>query len=106
MANERGFRVVSIPGGPTREEVATARAAGHVPDVQLGDELIGDGPPDALALVDVTPEELAQLCDRRRLPRWVIAKNPLSGGFVSTKALMRSSALVTVCEEAACPNIG
>jgi lipoyl synthase len=106
MANERGFRVVSIPGGPTREEVAAARAAGHVPDVQLGDELIGDGPPDALALVDVTPEELAQLCDRRRLPRWVIAKNPLSGGFVSTKALMRSSALVTVCEEAACPNIG
>ncbi len=42
----------------------------------------------------------------RRLPRWVAAKNPLSGGFVSTKALMRSNDLVTVCEEAACPNIG
>ncbi len=94
------------PGGPGRDEVAAARARGHVPDVILGGELIGDGPADRLALVDVAPSELAQLCDRRRLPRWVIAKNPLSGGFVSTKALMRSSELVTVCEEAACPNIG
>jgi lipoyl synthase len=106
VIGERGFRVVDVPGGPTRDEVAAARAEGHVPDVLLGADLVGDGPADALEMVDVTPSELAQLCDRRRLPRWVVAKNPLSGGFVSTKALMRSSELVTVCEEAACPNIG
>ena len=106
MVAERGFRVEEIPGGPTRDEVETARAAGYLPDVLLGGALVGDGPPEALDLVDVAPAELAQLCDRRRLPRWVIAKNPLSGGFVSTKALMRTSELVTVCEEAACPNIG
>lgn len=106
MTGERGFRVDVVPGGPSRDEVATARAAGHVPDVLLGGELVGEGPVEALDLVDVAPAELAQLCDRRRLPRWVIAKNPLSGGFVSTRALMRSSELVTVCEEAACPNIG
>ena len=106
MVGERGFRVDEIPGGPTRAEVAAARAEGWIPDVVLGGELVGDGPAEGLDLVDVAPAELAQLCDRRRLPRWVIAKNPLSGGFVSTKALMRTSELVTVCEEAACPNIG
>ena len=106
MAIARGFRVRTTPGGPTRDEVAAARAAGHVPDVMLDDALVGDGPPGDLELVDVPADELAQLCDRRRLPRWVIAKNPLSGGFVQTKALMRQSELVTVCEEAACPNIG
>lgn len=106
MATARGFRVQAMPGGPTRDQVADARAAGLVPDVLLDGELIGDGPLAALDLVDVPANELAQLCDRRRLPRWVIAKNPLSGGFVETKALMRQSELVTVCEEAACPNIG
>ncbi len=106
MVAARGFRVEDVPGGPAREAVAAARAEGWIPDVLLGASLVGEGPAAALDLVDVTPEELAQLCDRRRLPRWVIAKNPLSGGFVSTKALMRTSELVTVCEEAACPNIG
>ena len=94
------------PAGRPRTEVAAARAAGHVPDVLLGGRLIGEGPAEALEPVDVAPDELAQLCSRRRLPRWVAAKNPLSGGFVQTKALMRSADLVTVCEEAACPNIG
>jgi lipoic acid synthetase len=89
-----------------RARVAEARAAGAVPDVILDGELVGDGPLDRLAPVDVTPGELEQLVARRRLPRWVIAKNPLSGGFVETKALMRGASLNTVCEEAACPNIG
>jgi lipoyl synthase len=106
MAIARGFRVPTSPDGPTRADVAAARAAGWVPDVLLDGELVGDGPAGALELVDVPAGELAQLCDRRRLPRWVIAKNPLSGGFVETRALMRRSELVTVCEEAACPNIG
>ncbi|MBY0396351.1 MAG: lipoyl synthase, partial [Thermoleophilia bacterium] len=68
--------------------------------------LIGEGPAEALEPVRVEAGHVAQLCDRRRLPRWVAAKNPLSGGFVRTKALMREKELVTVCEEAACPNIG
>jgi lipoic acid synthetase len=106
MVGERAFRVEEGPEGPTPEEVAAARTAGHVPDVLLGGRLIGEGPRGALEPVDVAPGELAQLCSRRRLPRWVAAKNPLSGGFVQTKALMRSADLVTVCEEAACPNIG
>ena len=106
MERERGFRVEDVPGVPSPESVAEARAAGRVPDVLLGDRLVGDGPRGALELVDVTPQQLVQLCEGRRLPRWVVAKNPLADGFVRTKALMRSSELVTVCEEAACPNIG
>jgi lipoyl synthase len=106
MVGERAFRVDESPDGPSRQAVAEARAAGHVPDVLLGGALVGEGPIAALEPVDVAPQELAQLCQRRRLPRWVAAKNPLAGGFVRTKALMRSADLVTVCEEAACPNIG
>jgi lipoic acid synthetase len=106
MVGERAFRVEAVPEGASLDEVAAARAAGAVPDVILGGRLVGEGPLEALEPVDVEPDELAQLCRGRRLPRWVAAKNPLSGGFVQTKALMRSADLVTVCEEAACPNIG
>lgn len=77
-----------------------------MPDVLLGGTHIGASDPGWLDVVDVTPEELAQLIGGPRLPRWVAAKNPLSEGYVETKALMRSKDLVTVCEEAACPNIG
>jgi len=106
MTGDRAFRVEEDPEGPAAAAVAEARRQGFVPDVLLGGRLIGEGPAEALEPVDVAPGELAQLCRRRRLPRWVAAKNPLSGGFVETKALMRSADLVTVCEEAACPNIG
>jgi lipoic acid synthetase len=38
-----------------------------------------------------------------RLPEWIRAKN--AGGIRSTKQLLRSHGLSTVCEEARCPNI-
>ena len=52
---------------------------------------------------DVTP--LARP-ERSRKPDWIRVKAPTSTGFAQTKALMRSKNLATVCEEAACPNIG
>jgi lipoyl synthase len=106
VSRERAFLHDSGPGTPDRGVIAEARRRGHLPDVIVDGELIGDGPAGALEAVEVDAPELAQLVDRRRLPRWVIAKNPLGGGFVETKALMRNKDLVTVCEEAACPNIG
>ena len=39
-------------------------------------------------------------------PDWLKVRAPQSGMFDETKALMRDLNLVTVCEEAACPNIG
>ncbi|OYV33251.1 MAG: lipoyl synthase [Acidocella sp. 20-61-6] len=41
-----------------------------------------------------------------RKPAWIRVKAPTSPVYHETHALMRANGLVTVCEEAACPNIG
>jgi lipoic acid synthetase len=43
---------------------------------------------------------------RERKPDWIRVKAPVSKGYQQTRDLMRSLSLNTVCEEAACPNIG
>jgi len=43
---------------------------------------------------------------RTRKPDWIRVKAPMGKAFTDTKALMRKLSLNTVCEEAACPNIG
>jgi lipoic acid synthetase len=43
---------------------------------------------------------------RQRKPDWIRVKAPVSQGYAETKRLMRDLGLATVCEEAACPNIG
>jgi lipoic acid synthetase len=42
----------------------------------------------------------------RRLPEWLKVKLPGSGEYAGTKSLLRGQRLVTVCEEARCPNLG
>src|SRR5918998_2030931 len=47
--------------------------------------------------------------DRAALPRkpaWIRVKAPTSAAYHGTHRLMREKGLHTVCEEAACPNIG
>src|SRR5262252_9763653 len=41
-----------------------------------------------------------------RKPDWIRVKAPVSAGYLETRAIVRAHALVTVCEEAGCPNIG
>ena len=41
-----------------------------------------------------------------RRPDWLRVKAPVSVAYAETRRLMRDLNLVTVCEEAACPNIG
>ncbi len=41
-----------------------------------------------------------------RKPDWIRVKAPMSKAYGETRKLMRDKGLVTVCEEAACPNIG
>ena len=41
-----------------------------------------------------------------RKPEWIRVKAPVSKGYAETRKLMRDYNLHTVCEEAACPNIG
>ncbi|MFZ1738837.1 lipoyl synthase, partial [Sphingorhabdus sp.] len=52
---------------------------------------------------DITPIRTAP---RERKPDWIRVKAPTSAGFNETRKLMRDLNLATVCEEAACPNIG
>jgi lipoic acid synthetase len=42
----------------------------------------------------------------RRLPDWLKVRLPGHGEYAETKALLRRQKLVTVCEEARCPNLG
>ena len=42
----------------------------------------------------------------QRKPAWIRVKAPTHPVYHATKALIRENRLVTVCEEAACPNIG
>ncbi len=85
-------------------QVREARAAGRLPDVIVGDVLVGHGPIEALAPVVVSPRQLRQLLQTQRLPRWVVEKGSFGPKYVELKALMRQESLVTVCEEASCPN--
>ncbi len=44
--------------------------------------------------------------DIKRKPPWIRVRAPSSPGYHATRKLMRAKNLHTVCEEAACPNIG
>jgi lipoic acid synthetase len=44
--------------------------------------------------------------ERRRKPDWIRVKAPVGEAFNETRRLIRELNLNTVCEEAACPNIG
>ena len=41
-----------------------------------------------------------------RKPPWLRVRAPGSAGYVATRAIVKENGLVTVCEEAGCPNIG
>lgn len=41
-----------------------------------------------------------------RKPDWIRVKAPTSKGYAETREIVKSKGLVTVCEEAGCPNIG
>ena len=41
-----------------------------------------------------------------RKPEWLRVRAPGSAGYLETRNIVRREGLVTVCEEAACPNIG
>ncbi len=58
---------------------------------------------------DLTPVSPAAPEDRparQRKPDWIRVRAPVSKGYQETRKLMRDLNLNTVCEEAACPNIG
>jgi lipoic acid synthetase len=44
--------------------------------------------------------------ERPRKPAWIRVKAPVSEGYQRTREIVRENRLVTVCEEAGCPNVG
>ena len=44
--------------------------------------------------------------ERLRKPDWIRVKAPSSEGYRRTRDILRDNKLVTVCEEAGCPNVG
>ena len=57
-------------------------------------------------MTDTAPLPVQATPQRTRKPDWIRVKAPTSPGFHETRQLMREKGLATVCEEAACPNIG
>jgi lipoic acid synthetase len=74
-------------------------------DHRAGGAIIERGPGGAAAL---RHPEKAHRPDNpiARKPAWIRVKAPTHPVYLETRALMRENRLVTVCEEAACPNIG
>ncbi len=44
--------------------------------------------------------------DQPKKPSWIRVKAPTSQGYKDTREILRNNKLATVCEEAACPNVG
>ncbi|MDX8442423.1 lipoyl synthase [Mesorhizobium australafricanum] len=44
--------------------------------------------------------------DVQRKPEWIRVRAPTSRGFLETQSIVQANNLLTVCEEAGCPNIG
>ena len=63
---------------------------------------------DAPAAKKVRHPEKVHRADTERLekPSWIRVRAPVSKGFQETNSIVRENKLVTVCEEAGCPNIG
>ena len=60
---------------------------------------------DLPAINDVSTQVEARI-QRKPKPEWLRVKAPTSPEYAETRNLMRRLKLNTVCEEAACPNIG
>jgi len=52
------------------------------------------------------PIKIVPLQQRLRKPEWIRVKTGSGTGYNDVKKLLREHSLVTVCEEASCPNIG
>lgn len=87
---------LDAPGGEKHRDCAVdvAAASGHIADMPMDPR--PRHPEKINKPVNVSP----------RKPGWIRVKAPTSAAYGETRQLMRGRNLHTVCEEAACPNIG
>ncbi len=77
------------------------RGCGHVPPMANLIDFKGDKPRVRHPEKQSRPDSPIQ-----RKPEWIRVKAPGSKGYSETREIVKSKGLVTVCEEAGCPNIG
>ena len=93
------------PGLPTSDPLA--RTLARHPRPLGGDPIRNARPTVSLTgMVLNNADNALQTLAPKRKPDWLRAKMPGGQEFKSTQANMRTHGLHTVCEEAACPNIG
>ncbi len=80
------------PGSPVGREGATYGAPGHGVPARLAGRLAAAGVVDGLSIAS-------------RKPEWMRVKADMGPDYRRVRATMRDLELVTVCEEAGCPNI-
>ncbi|MFN8392011.1 MAG: lipoyl synthase [Bdellovibrionota bacterium] len=103
------FRAIS-PCGQSGElmtslaELLTERGE-QVPSMDAVKDALIDCVAQTFELEAERPAPPKPLPERTR-PEWLKAKAPGSGTFLETNQIVRDLKLVTVCEEARCPNIG
>ncbi|MFC3124658.1 lipoyl synthase [Pseudoroseomonas globiformis] len=93
-------------GGAVSHAQAPDMAASALPaHLEAAADAAQEGPPEAKKL---RHPEKAHRPDNpiKRKPDWIRVKAPTHPIYHETRNLMRENKLVTVCEEAACPNIG
>ncbi len=71
-------------------------------------EVQGEKPVRDLKLPEGRHPEKARRPDQAqpKKPDWIRVKAPTSAGYKATRDILKSNRLVTVCEEAGCPNVG
>lgn len=79
-----------------------------VPEMETAKQLLVDAFMKVFELELADPNDVAEQrqINRRARPSWLKVKAPGSPDFLKTNAIVKEHKLVTVCEEARCPNIG
>src|SRR5512134_1347987 len=98
-------RLQSPPPQPSPVE-----GEGEVGRASSPSPLAGEGGEGGAASAQIRPRHPEKVnlpsSPPQRKPDWIRVKAPVSREYQETRALMRRLKLNTVCEEAACPNIG
>ena len=105
VVQQSGEAASAVIAPTPNEEVRAALAAREPSPVPPRPAIPSAAVPSAAAL---RHPEKAHRPDNpiKRKPEWIRVKAPTHPVYHETRELMRDNKLVTVCEEAACPNIG
>ena len=102
------FRAISACGTEGQNVTSLAELGVEIPSSEQARKLLSEAFMEEfkLSLYQESVETSATDIKRRNRPSWLKVKAPGSPNFNKTYDIVREHKLVTVCEEARCPNIG